>query len=258
MHSHRQLLQRLALLTALLSIPAAPVVVAETRPAQVAGQFYPQERAELRRLVQDLLEGQPSPSLSRKPRILIVPHAGYQYSGPVAGRAFREAQGHSYDGVVVVGFTHRGQFAGASVDDREAYETPLGTLRVNLDAVRFLQAQQPLLRTREEAHASGEHSLEVMLPFIQVALGNVPLVPILMGSASLEDAEALAQALAALAGRGDYLFVFSTDLSHYHPDEDARRRDEVTVNAILGETPRPSVGSLKKACWRPAAVDPSS
>jgi len=95
----------------------------------------------------------------------------------------------------------------------------------------------PGIVSREEVHASGEHSLEVELPFLQVVLGQVPLVPILMGSAGLEDAKHLADALADLSGRGDYLFVFSTDLSHYHSYDEAVSLDETTVNAILLETP---------------------
>ncbi|MBI4004052.1 MAG: AmmeMemoRadiSam system protein B, partial [Candidatus Omnitrophica bacterium] len=165
----------------------------------------------------------------------IVPHAGYPYSGPVAASGFSLLKGHAYDGVVVVGFTHRLQFAGSSVDDREAYETPLGELPVDQEAVAMLKAA-PGIVSREEAHASGEHSLEVELPFLQVSLGWAPLVPILMGSVDLEDAEHLADALAQLSEHGDYLFVFSTDLSHYHPYDEAVSRDQTTINAILFET----------------------
>lgn len=212
-------------------------VSAETRPAQVAGQFYPEKQTELLELVTGLLERQPAPAITEKPRILIVPHAGYPYSGLIAANGFRLLKGHAYDGVVVVGFTHRIQFAGSSVDSREAYETPLGELPVDQEAVAGLRAS-PGIVSREEAHAGGEHSLEVELPFLQVSLEGVRLVPVLMGSAGLEDAEHLAEALAGLSRLGDYLFVFSTDLSHYHPYDEAVRRDEDTVNAIVFETPQ--------------------
>lgn len=212
------------------------LAVAEPRAPQVAGKFYPADPTELRTLITSLLEQHPAPEASaQKPRLLISPHAGYPYSGLVAARAFREVQHRRYDGVVVVGFTHRGQFDGTSVDDRESYQTPLGLVPVDLDAVAFLKTQ-PTLHHLEEAHTGGEHSLEVMLPFLQAALGDFELVPLLMGSQSRSDAEVLAEALAKLAARGDYLFVFSTDLSHYHPYEDAVHRDTVTVNAVLVET----------------------
>ncbi len=215
----------------------AGVWAAEVRTPQVAGQFYPAEPAELRSVVTDLLERQPVQASRSKPRVLIVPHAGYPYSGVVAASAFRQLLGQTYDGVVVVGFTHRFQFDGISVDTVEAYETPLGRLPIHQEAVKFLQTFDGVGHV-EEAHESGEHSLEVQLPFVQVALGDVRLVSVLMGSASLEDAQRLAEALAALSQRGDYLFVFSTDLSHYHPYDQAQTIDERTVNAMLFETPQ--------------------
>ena len=213
-------------------------VSAEPRTAKVAGAFYPADPQELRKTVTDLLERHAAAPVSAStPRILIAPHAGYPYAGVVAARAFREIQGRSYDAVVVIGFTHRDRFDGTSVDDREAYTTPLGSIPVDLEAVGFLKTQ-PGIQHLERAHDSQEHSLEVMLPFLQVALGEFKLVPLLMGSDARDDAQALAAALAQLAARGKYLFVFSTDLSHYHASDDARKRDEVTVNAMLFETPQ--------------------
>ena len=210
---------------------------AEPRAAQVAGEFYPDDPQGLRELIQELLDRQPEPETSQKPRVLLVPHAGYQYSGLVAAAGFRQLPGHAYDGVVVVGFTHRFPFAGVSVDTREAYQTPLGEFPIDQEAAAVLQAY-PGIDHMEEAHQSGEHSLEVELPFLQVALGLSRVVPVVMGSADLEDAEHLADALAGLSRLGDYLFVFSTDLSHYHPYSEAETIDEGTINAILFETPQ--------------------
>ena len=232
----------------------ASTALADTRAPQVAGRFYPNDPTELTRVITELLDRLPEPVETRKPRVLIAPHAGLRYSGPVAAAAFRLVKGRTYDGVVVVGFTHRLQFPGISVDTIEAYETPLGLIPVDLEAVQFLQTQDPALNHHNRAHASGEHSLEVMLPFLQVALGEFQLIPVLMGSSTLEDASALAEALADLARRGDYLFVFSTDLSHYHPYEDAKQIDARTVNAMLFETPQAvnrlfSLGVLE-ACGR--------
>ncbi len=214
-----------------------PQEVEGPRTAKVAGRFYPEDQVELLDLISELLKRQPEPILAKKPRVLIVPHAGYQYSGLIAANGFRQLQGYHYDGVVVVGFTHRVQFEGSSVDTREAYETPLGLLPVDREAVALLQAY-PGIRHVEEMHELDEHSLEVELPFLQVVLGRFKLVPILMGTANAEDARRLAEALIALTKIGDYLFVFSTDLSHYHSYDQAMSIDEGTVNAIVSETPQ--------------------
>jgi AmmeMemoRadiSam system protein B/AmmeMemoRadiSam system protein A len=209
----------------------------EPRAPTVAGRFYPADPAALRAQVEELLHRQPEPAAAAKPRLLIVPHAGYPYSGSIAAAGFRAVQGRRYDGVVVVGFTHRLQFDGSSVDRRTAYATPLGELSVDQEAAALLRGSSGITFV-EQAHAMDEHSLEVQLPFLQVALGPVRVVPILMGSRRLRDAQQLAEALAVLAQRGDYLFVFSTDLSHDHPALKAEAVDQATVNAILFETPQ--------------------
>ncbi|MDP3723753.1 MAG: AmmeMemoRadiSam system protein B [Candidatus Omnitrophota bacterium] len=236
-----------------LWLGAGAWVGAEPRTAQVAGAFYPADPAELRGLVQELLQRHPAPATLEKPRILIVPHAGYQYSGSVAAKAFRQLAGQTYDGVVVVGFTHRLPFAGSSVDTRESYVTPLGAVPIDQEAAALL-LRAPGLAHVEEAHASGEHSLEVELPFLQVALERFRLVPVLMGSSTLADVVHLADALAALARSGEYLFVFSTDLSHYHPYEDAVRLDERTLQSLGVETPsavdRLFTHGMLEACGR--------
>lgn len=211
---------------------------AVTRKPKVAGQFYPADPQALKQTVQSLFQQygtKVQPVI--KPKILIVPHAGYPYSGPVAARAFSQLIGQHYDGVVVVGFTHRSQFPWASVDSADAYETPLGGIPVHQEAVGILQSF-PRTNLLEAAHESGEHSLEVELPFLQVALGRFRLVPIMLGSIDSADAERLASQLAILNRLGDYLFVFSTDLSHYHPYNEAVQIDNQTVNAILKESPQ--------------------
>lgn len=210
---------------------------ARVREAKVAGEFYPDDANELRGLIQELLKRQPEPANKRKPRVLIVPHAGYQYSGLIAANAYKQLQGASYDGVVVVAFTHRQQFPGSSVDTREAYSTPLGEIPVQQEAAAVLRSY-PGIGFVESAHAGGEHSLEVELPFLQVALGRFRLVPVLMGGVGLKEAEQLAAALKGLSRLGDYLFVFSSDLSHYHSYDEANRIDERTINAILQESPQ--------------------
>lgn len=209
------------------------------RTAKVAGAFYPADADALRTAVTALLQqaaAEPTrPPLAEAPSILILPHAGYPYSGPIAARGFRTIQGRAYDAVVVVGFTHRGQFTGTSVDDRPAYQTPLGAIPVAGGAVAFLKTQ-PTIHHLERAHEGDEHSLEVMLPFLQIALGDFRLVPLLMGDAASSSAEGLAEALFRLSQQGNYLFIFSSDLSHYHPYEEAKRLDALTIEAMSFET----------------------
>jgi AmmeMemoRadiSam system protein B/AmmeMemoRadiSam system protein A len=230
------LLRRFGLALALAApLALSPRVGAEPRQAQVAGQFYPADTAELSGLVRKLLDAQPAPATPAKPRILIVPHAGYQFSGPIAARAYRQVVGHAYDGVVVVGFTHRGQFRGASVDASEGYDTPMGRIPVAVETAKSLRSA-PGLGYLDNVHALPEHSLEVQVPFLQRALPGVPLIPVLMGGVDPGDAQQLAEALADLSRSGDYLFVFSTDLSHYHPAAAGEAKDHDTVEAILRES----------------------
>ncbi len=234
------------LLTLGLFAASGAPVFAETRLPNVAGSFYPAQSSHLREGVEHLLT-QVEKASGDKPRALIAPHAGYAYSGPVAASAFSRVEGHTYDGVVVVAFTHQLSFPGVSIDTAEFYETPLGQIPVDQEAVGFLLGyhgkeeeggggSKGLLRHHPPAHSSNEHSLEVMLPFLQVVLGDFKLVPILMGEFKAKTADHLAEALAALQERGDYLFVFSTDLSHYHPYETAVAIDGLTVEALQHET----------------------
>ena len=229
--AHRQA----AWLAAAAALLLGMVAPAHLREAKVAGQFYPDDPAELRELVDEFLQRQPEPA-GKKPRILIVPHAGYQYSGLVAANAYRQLQGHRYDGVVVVGFTHRVSFPSVSVDTVEAYHTPLGEIPVDQEAVAILRTLYDFA-SWEPAHEAGEHSLEVQLPFLQVVFDRVRIVPILMGTFEPEVADRVAAGLQALSRLGDYLFIFTTDLSHYHPYDEAEKKDEATVDAILRETP---------------------
>ncbi len=223
---------------------ASPVLwAAQPRQPHVAGQFYPSDPQELRALIDELVSREAIEAGAQKPRALIVPHAGYRYSGPVAASAFRLLRGQRYDGVVVVGFMHRFVFEGVSVDIQDSYQTPLGLIPVDQAGVHALKVWQGAnhsqsIRFVHEAHEAPEHSLEVMLPFLQATLGEFKLVPVLIGRADAKVLEHLADALAELAKRGDYLFVFSTDLSHYHEYQTAKFIDERTVNSIMFETPQ--------------------
>jgi AmmeMemoRadiSam system protein B/AmmeMemoRadiSam system protein A len=188
---------------------------ARTRPSAVAGSWYPGERAlvigELRQFFADAAA---APVLPGKPEALIVPHAGWRWSGAVAAAAFRNLHPGDFSRVVVVGPSHSGGFDGFSITDADAYETPLGNVPICRDAVEALRDGK-LVRTVPGAE-DGEHSVEIELPFLQQALGAFCLVPILAGETASESQKAMAEKLATLHD-GKTLFVFSSDFTHYGP-----------------------------------------
>jgi MEMO1 family protein len=201
------------------------------RPA-VAGAFYPGEaealNAELAEMLEQTVEAAPAPVF---PKVVIVPHAGYIYSGPVAASAYdrlRPARGIATR-VVLLGPAHRVPFRGLALPGAEAFDTPLGRIPIDAEAVaRILDLDQVV--ESPQAHAL-EHSLEVQLPFLQCVLGDFALVPLVVGEATAEE---VAQVLERLWGGPETLIVISSDLSHYLAYDNARRTDSVTARAILG------------------------
>ena len=194
------------------------------RPAAVAGLFYPGAATELGRRVDDLLAvAARTAAAGPAPKALIVPHAGYDYSGPVAASAYvRVASSRGrIRRVVLLGPAHRVGFSGLALPDADVLQTPLG-------AVRAGGADLPGVFADPRPHAE-EHSLEVQLPFLQRVLGDVEVVPLLVGDASPEE---VARTLDALWGGDETLIVISSDLSHYHSYEVARAIDTGSATQI--------------------------
>ncbi len=206
--------------------------VRRIRPAAVAGMFYPGDPDVLTRLVDDLLSAVEDEGHGvAMPVALIVPHAGYVYSGPVAATAYATIAPwrDRFERVVVVGPPHRSPVHGLGVSSAEGFETPLGVVPVDL-AGRHALLANPLVAFDDRAHRS-EHSIEVHLPFLQRVLGDGwSLIPILAGDAG---ADAVADALDGLWGAPGTLVVVSTDLSHYHHQRTAQRLDQRTATAIV-------------------------
>ena len=200
------------------------------RPAAVAGMFYPGDARALATEVDDLLGSveQTAPRLGY-PKALIVPHAGYIYSGGVAARAYDElaAARGSVRRVVLLGPTHRVAVRGLAAPGVEAFATPLGPVRIDRDAIASVR-ELPQVVINDAAHAL-EHSLEVQLPFLQKVLGDFALVPFAVGAASIEQ---VAEVLERLWGGAETLIVVSTDMSHYHSYERARAIDGATIERI--------------------------
>lgn len=200
------------------------------RPAAVAGTFYPGDPRELRAEIEQLLDGvgPPQPRLGH-PKVLIVPHAGYLYSGPVAAAAYDElfpARG-LVKRVVVLGPVHRVPVRGLALPSAGGFDTPLGRIAIDRAAAETLAGLRQVVRS-DPAHAM-EHSLEVQLPFLQRVLGDFTLVPLAVGDASVAE---VAEVIERLWGGSETLIVLSTDLSHYHSYDEARRIDARTLGRI--------------------------
>ncbi len=202
-----------------------------TRPAAVAGMFYPSDPRALTKQIDDLLRAVAAPrDGARPPKLIVVPHAGLVYSGPVAAAAYAllAPWRERFTRVVVLGPTHRVAVRGLALPEASAFETPLGTIPIDAGA-RDALADLPQVVTSESVHAQ-EHSLEMQLPFLQRTLGKFTLVPLAVGRASAND---VVQVLDRLWGGGETLVVVSTDLSHYLAYDDARRIDRATADKVL-------------------------
>ena len=202
------------------------------RPAAVAGMFYSSEPARLAADVDDLLAAAAAPTQTPAdaPKAMIVPHAGYVYSGPVAASAYARLRSARdiIRRVVLLGPVHRMPVRGLALPAAEAFETPLG--RVPIDAAGVAAIRHlPQVVDSAPVHAE-EHSLEVHLPFLQRLLADFTLVPLAVGDAAREE---VAEVLDVLWGGPETLIVISSDLSHYLPYDAARRMDAETAAKIV-------------------------
>jgi hypothetical protein len=197
------------------------------RKAAVAGTFYPSDPTRLNAEVHGYLSAAVRCDLEIEPRMVIVPHAGYIYSGPTAAFAYRCVEDLSLRRVVMIGPSHYVPFVGLALPDANAMETPLGVIDIDQSAVEGLLAN-PAVVVSAEAHRR-EHSLEVQLPFLQVVAPDVAVVPVLTGAVAPAEA---ADAVAPLLDEGTLLLI-SSDLSHYYDAVTARSLDAATAAAII-------------------------
>ena len=207
----------------------APSQRTKIRPPAVAGLFYAGDARRLQATVSDLLAQVPA-STKTPPKALIAPHAGYVYSGGVAATAFatlRESA-PSITRVVLIGPAHYVAVRGIAAPTVDIFETPLGCVPVDRDAVSGI-ADLPFVVQADAPHAP-EHALEVELPFLQALLPSFAIVPFLVGGRAA--AQDVAAVLRRLWGGAETLIVVSSDLSHYHDYDTARRLDAATAAAI--------------------------
>jgi len=198
------------------------------RPPAVAGAFYPGDPQTLTATVDRLLAGAEATSPVH-PKALIVPHAGYIYSGPMAARGYASLlpQAGQIRRVILLGPTHRVAVRGLALPESEVFATPLGVVPLDTAACAALSRLPQVVRS-EPVHAQ-EHSLEVHLPFLQRLLGDFSLVPLAVGVAS---PEAVAEVVDELWGGPETLIVISSDLSHYHSYRQAQFHDQATIAQI--------------------------
>jgi AmmeMemoRadiSam system protein B/AmmeMemoRadiSam system protein A len=207
----------LAALTASLFVPSEVLgQQAGERAVGVsgAGMWYPADSSELLTTVDAYISASPS-KFQEKPVALIVPHAGYVYSGPVAGASYASLVGHTYKRVLVFGLSHSAQLRGASVLNVDAYETPLGRIPVNVEA-RDALLECAVVAEQTDAHLN-EHSVENQLPMLQRALSDFELVEVLVGEMTENERATLANTVRTLLDE-ETLLVVSTDFTHYGPD----------------------------------------
>ena len=207
------------------------------RQAVVAGSFYPAGSDRLRSDLAGYFASAARPLPVTQVRALIVPHAGYVYSGRTAAAGFASVPAEAYyDNIFLIGVSHRYGFEGAAVFTSGNLVTPLGTLRVNREVGEKLKSTNKWFIEKDEAHGP-EHSLEVQLPFIQYHLRNVPtIVPILTGTTNTTILKAIASGLQPWFNDRN-LFVISSDFSHYPSYEDACKVDKLASDAILKGDP---------------------
>jgi AmmeMemoRadiSam system protein B len=199
-----------------------------TRPAAVAGSWYPASAGALAREVDDYVgraTGIPAGSIDA----IIAPHAGIMFSGPVAAYSYKAAAANDYDVAVLVGPSHFVHFDGIALYPEGEFATPFGPVAIDGDAAGAL-ARAPIVKPRPAPHAR-EHSLEMQLPFLKRLLPNVRIVPMLMGDQNRATIEALAEALVADV-RPRTLLIASTDLSHYYDATTAATLDGAVIERV--------------------------
>ncbi len=224
-------------LAALLAIITAVSIYADERPAYNAGTFYPAKAPEITSQITEFLKNAGTASLSSKPLGIIVPHAGYVYSGAVAAHAYREIKNQNYDAVIILAPCHVEYFPFAAIYPGEAYLTPLGKVLIDKQLAAECVTSDGLVKFANQGHLSrkfdrSEHSLEIQLPFLQIVLPNTPIVPIVIGTQDWKVLKALGDRLGQLIRERNILIVASTDFSHFHSYAECQAIDQRAIASL--------------------------
>ena len=200
------------------------------RPPQVAGYFYPSNPDKLRKDIKLFLDVTKSKEEINNIFGIVSPHAGYVYSGKTAAHAYNLLLGKKYKRVVIISPSHSEYFPGISIFEGDAYETPLGMLKVDKEFREKLETEDGIIFKGFEGHRR-EHALEVQLPFLQSVLEEFKIVPIVMGDQSRRNIDVLAKKLAEVAD-DETLIVASSDMSHFYSKSRANKLDSVVEKRV--------------------------
>ena len=210
----------------------------DVRASILAGTWYPGTPDALAKTVQGYLSGARAPSPDGTLKAIIVPHAGYRYSGGVAAYAYSLLQGSRFTRVILIGPSHRVAFKGVSVNLQSAYKTPLGMVPVDQETGRKLIDTGPNIRWLRKAHAL-EHSLEIQLPFLQTVLQDFQIIPIVMGEQDIKTCSDLSDTLIRILGDSpETILLASSDLSHYHNYNQAKAMDLKFIEHVQAFDPK--------------------
>ncbi|MGB2705553.1 MAG: AmmeMemoRadiSam system protein B [Candidatus Omnitrophota bacterium] len=225
------------LLTSLILVLLTAPSSAQVKRADLAGRWYPASKEELELELRSYLDAVAPPEINGEIIALIAPHAGFVYSGPVAAYGFKAIQNQDIETVVVVGFSHRKHYDFIAVLDDEGFKTPLGTVEIDREITSELIKKNPKIHAYPIAF-SGENSVEMEIPFLQMVLKDFKIVLIAMGNQSFENSRILGRALyEAFKKKDKFLFVASTDLSHFMHYKKAERTDRKTISLIKDMNP---------------------
>jgi AmmeMemoRadiSam system protein B/AmmeMemoRadiSam system protein A len=225
------------------------------RPSAVAGAFYTDDPDDLTAHIRGFLANVPAKTLPGDMVALISPHAGYIYSGQVAAYGYKLLEGTSFDTVVVIAPSHHYPFRGASVYPQGAYQIPLGIISINQELAEQLIEASDLFSYVKQAHLK-EHSLEVQLPFLKTLLGDFKLLPIVMGANDFSTCKAIAESLYQAVKGQSVLIVASTDLSHFHPYQQAVNLDRIVIDYVKSYDPEGLSNAIASRKCEACGADP--
>ena len=218
----------------LIAVSATGAISAEEiRKPVVAGAFYPADAKELAREVDGFIKDAPKKELNGEVVALLAPHAGYEYSGKIAGYAYKAVEGLKFDTIIVVGLSHRVLVDGAAIYPSGKFETPLGLVDIDKNLADELMLETDRIKIMPQAHQF-EHSVEVQIPFFQRAFKDFKIVPMVMNEPSFENIEKISDAISGAVKRSNkkILLIASSDMSHYPNYLDANYVDKKSLEAI--------------------------
>jgi AmmeMemoRadiSam system protein B len=209
----------------------------DIREPAVAGKFYSDSAAKLKLAIEKFLQDA-VPAKVKKPIAIVVPHAGYIFSGQICADGFKQVGNQKYDVIVILGTNHTSpNFRNISLYPGDGFRTPLGTVQVDKDIIASLIKENPTNCILDKSPHEREHSIEVMVPFIQVIFPKAKIVPVVVSSQDLLTCIRFGQALAKVLKNKQALIVASSDLSHYPAAQDANIADRETLAAIASLDP---------------------